>query len=109
MSRWCGLLGACLLMGTTTLRAQENNLPDYTPPEANRPDEPLADAFSAHRAAEFLDAAALDWQASRNCMTCHTNYWYLMARPALGEGPAPAAVRRFAEELISQRWPENVR
>ena len=74
-------------------------------PEPNRPDEPLAESFSAARAARFLDSAALAWQKTRDCMTCHTNYLYLVARPSLGaDGAAHAAVRRYAEDLVTGRW-----
>jgi squalene-hopene/tetraprenyl-beta-curcumene cyclase len=80
----------------------------FTPPGDNRQDEPLAGEFSLDRAVRFLDAASLDWQKERNCMTCHTNYAYLMARPFVSaDGPAHAAVRQYAEELVSKRWQER--
>lgn len=73
-------------------------------PGLNRADEPLAE-FSAARAGDFLDAAALNWQKERKCMTCHTNYLYLLARPVLHDNsPAEAEVRRFAEQLVHERW-----
>jgi len=73
-------------------------------PAPNRSDEPLA-PFSAQKAAQFLDAASINWQKNQQCFTCHTNYAYLMARPALGkEAPALKQVRDFAETLIKDRW-----
>jgi squalene-hopene/tetraprenyl-beta-curcumene cyclase len=69
-------------------------------PTANRPDEPVAGELSLAKAAEFLDAASVSWTAQKNCGTCHTNYPYLMARPALGQFPGAAAmkVRGFFED-----------
>ena len=46
-------------------------------------DEPIADVFSAEKAARYLDTAALHWQKTRNCAACHVNMGYLFARPAL--------------------------
>ncbi|MBL8829641.1 MAG: squalene--hopene cyclase [Planctomycetaceae bacterium] len=87
--------------------AEPVTLDNLIAPEANRADEPLAEAFSLDRAAHFLDSAALDWQQSWQCFTCHTNISYLMARPSLSaDAPAHREVRRYAEELISLRWEE---
>lgn len=74
-------------------------------PGKNSPDEPLAKEFSLTKAVRFLDAASLEWQQNRGCFTCHTNFAYLYARPGFaGEALAPAKVRAFAEELVTQRW-----
>ena len=71
----------------------------------NKLDEPVAKEFSLERAVHFLDSAALTWQKDRQCFTCHTNYAYLYARPAVSAaGPAHAEVRKFAEELVTTRW-----
>lgn len=78
--------------------------PPPAAPAPNRADEPVA-AFSAAKAAEFLDAASLHWQKSQQCFSCHTNYAYLMARPLLDkQAPAVRQVREFAESLIQDRW-----
>lgn len=80
-------------------------LDNVVAPTANAADEPLAAEFSAEAAVHFLDSAALDWQKSRQCMTCHTNYAYLLARPAAGaDAEAHATVRSYAEALITDRW-----
>lgn len=77
-------------------------------PGPNRADEPLAADFSPEAAARFLDTASLDWTKNRQCFTCHTNYAYLMARPALSpEVKAHAQVRAALEELVEERWPEK--
>ena len=46
-------------------------------------DEPMADEFSAEKAARYLDRSALNWQKTKNCATCHTNLFYMIARPSL--------------------------
>jgi len=77
-------------------------------PAENDPEEPLAETFSADQAEHFLDASSLTWQKQRDCMTCHTNYLYLLARPALGaEDEAHRTVRTYAEKLVTDRWPEH--
>jgi squalene-hopene/tetraprenyl-beta-curcumene cyclase len=67
----------------------------------NSPDEPLAKELSLSKAARFLDHASTSWTTKRQCGTCHTNYNYLIARPALGDGPAMAEVRSFFEDRVA--------
>jgi squalene-hopene/tetraprenyl-beta-curcumene cyclase len=76
---------------------------DYPKPAANSPDEPLAKAFSSRKAASFLDGVAVNWTRERKCGTCHTNYPYLVARPALADqsSPAHAEVRKFFEDRVA--------
>ena len=77
-------------------------------PGKNRRDEPLASEFSFDRAMTFLDAASLHWQEKRKCMTCHTNYSYLMIVPGVDPArPALRKVREFAEGLVRDRWEEK--
>lgn len=83
-------------------------LDNVVDPGPNQQDEPLAESFSLDQAAAFLDSAALQWQKQRKCMTCHTNYLYLYARPCITSGVAAhQEVRKFAEELVTERW-QNV-
>jgi len=72
-------------------------------PAPNSPTEARADKFSPARAAVFLDSVALNWTEQRKCGTCHTNYVYMMARPALREVPAPAMtkIRAFFENRVA--------
>ena len=72
------------------------------------PQEPLARALSLKKSAELLDAVAVDWTRQRKCGTCHTNYPYLMARPALKEfsSPAMAEVRGFFENRVAH-WDDR--
>lgn len=72
----------------------------------NRKDEPLA-AFSLDKAVSFLDTAAVSWTKERGCFSCHTNYAYLYARPAVSaQAPAHAEVRQALEDMVMQRWPK---
>lgn len=72
-------------------------------PTENSPDEPLASAPSLGKAAAFLDGVALDWTKRRQCGTCHTNYAYLLSRPALKEFESPAMpeIRAFFERRVA--------
>ena len=111
----CVMLSGCLLAASfvhgrepAKHSADPVTLENLVSPQPNRKDEPLAERFSLSQAAHFLDSAALDWQKQRNCMTCHTNYAFLMARPAISaDAPAHSEVRRYAERLVSERWPEK--
>lgn len=74
----------------------------------NRADEPIAKSYSITKATRFLDSASLRWQTQRRCFTCHTNFAYLYARPAIGaNAPAHKEVRKFAEQLVGQRWKDK--
>lgn len=89
-------------------------------PSKNSPDEPLAREPSLARTTAFLDAVALDWTRKRKCGTCHTNYAYMLARPALGpvDAAAPKEIRAFfegrvahwddAEKAAKPRWDTEV-
>jgi squalene-hopene/tetraprenyl-beta-curcumene cyclase len=85
-------------------------------PSTNSPDEPMAQQFSARKAAEFLDQVSLNWTQERKCGTCHTNYAYMLARPVFGERSNPAAheIRRFFEhraanwDTAKPRWDTEV-
>lgn len=69
------------------------------------PDEPLADEFSALEAARYLDRSALNWQKTKKCATCHTNLFYMVARPALKTiQPDSGEVRAFYEDYRKVRW-----
>ena len=100
---------ACLLLVVlaTTGKADEPvTLDNVVDPGLNSPDEPLAANFSLDRAVHFLDSAALTWQKEQKCFTCHTNFAYLYARPAVSsDATAHRQVREFAEKLIRERWP----
>jgi squalene-hopene/tetraprenyl-beta-curcumene cyclase len=88
--------------------AEPVTLANLVAPTPNASDEPIVGEFSLERATHFLDSAALDWQQTRQCMTCHTNYAFLMARPSISaEAPAHAEVRKFAEQLVTERWPDK--
>ena len=95
-----------LLIGFGLARADELiTLDSVGEPGQIKPDEKIAEVFSAKNAARSLDTASLAWQHSRDCAACHTNMVYLFARPALDSFlPNSGEVRRFFEEYPSVRW-----
>ncbi len=72
------------------------------------PREPFAAVFSLSQAAESLDDTALNWTQLHRCGSCHTNYPYLAARPAIKTvaAPALAEVRHFFEERVAH-WDDK--
>jgi squalene-hopene/tetraprenyl-beta-curcumene cyclase len=73
-----------------------------------RADEPLASEFSALKAAEYLDRSALNWVKTKKCATCHTNLFYMAARPVLrGTLPDSGEVRSFYEDYRRVRWKQK--
>src|SRR5262245_1186632 len=106
-------LGLCLV-GPRAAVSEQNATPAKPAPTA--PEAALASAPSSAKAAQFLDAANLDWIETKKCGTCHTTYPYLMARPALKEfaGSTEDVVRRFFEDRAANwdtnkpRWPTEV-
>jgi squalene-hopene/tetraprenyl-beta-curcumene cyclase len=77
--------------------------PSIPRPAATKADEPLAASLSLARAAEYLDGVATAWVRDKGCVSCHTNYPYLMARGMLGDRKAPALVwmRTFFEDRVA--------
>jgi len=104
------LLGSVLLLGAAapafvtaqqpiTLNDVAEGLPEITA------DEPIAAQFSAKKAAEYLDRSALNWLKTKKCATCHTNLFYMVARPALSTIlPDSGEVRSFYEDYRKVRW-----
>ncbi|RPH40782.1 MAG: hypothetical protein EHM91_10740, partial [Planctomycetota bacterium] len=71
----------------------------------NDPAEPIAKEFSLERGRKFMDDVSLQWQRERKCVTCHTNFAYLTTGASYaGERSAYAAIRKFTEELVRERW-----
>ena len=102
-----------LLMTAATVSVAETTaepvtLDNVAAPAANSADEPVAAQFSANQAKHFLDSSAVNWQKEFKCMTCHTNFLYLMSRPAFKIDDEPhRTVRRYAEGLVEKRWNEE--
>ncbi len=75
-------------------------LENVVPPEDNRPDEPFRDQFSLPAAVQFLDSVALSWQKQQKCFACHSNYTFLLARPAISHKvPAHRQIRSALDHL----------
>jgi squalene-hopene/tetraprenyl-beta-curcumene cyclase len=69
----------------------------------NTPSEPFRKQYSPDAAARFLDVVALDWQRTNQCFACHTNYAYLLARPAIAwDVPTHRQIRAAAERVAKQ-------
>lgn len=107
-ARWAVLATAVTLalaafLASQGVRVQGAEVADPPAPAPNSPDEPLAPKLSLDKSAEFLDAVALDWTRKRQCGTCHTNYAYVISRPALKTGPSEALdeVRTFFENRVA--------
>lgn len=94
-----------LTLAYSLLMALSASAQDIPKPGQITPDEPLAKEFSPESAAKALDSASLHWTRQRQCGACHTNYPYLLARPALADqaGDSLAEVNRFFEERI-KNW-----
>jgi squalene-hopene/tetraprenyl-beta-curcumene cyclase len=90
------LLGACLLLRADDAVTAENAVD----PGPNRADEPLREKFSLPDAVRFLDAVALTWHKQHNCFACHSDYVFLLARPAVNpKASAHTTIRQALEHL----------
>jgi len=76
--------------------------PQVPRPKPTRGDEPVAKAWSAAKAAAYLDGVGVNWTRDRQCVTCHTNMPYLFARPLLKGAPDAGwkEVRKFLEDDV---------
>lgn len=77
-------------------------LENVVSPGPNLADEPIAEKFSMQQAVRFLDSAALTWLKQRECFSCHSNYAFLMARPAVAHDVVVhKQIREAAEHLAT--------
>ena len=108
MIRFRSLLVVLLAVFSLEVLAEEGErvtLDNVEKPPELSPEEPVRGKFSAQLAARYLDTSALHWQKQRKCGTCHTNFAYLMARPALKSiSPPSQEVRKFFESMVEERW-----
>jgi squalene-hopene/tetraprenyl-beta-curcumene cyclase len=102
-------LGAFTVAACLAGRAAGGQEAEFPSPGRNSPEEPVAREASPAKAAAFLDSAAIQWTRRRQCGTCHTNFPYLWARPALKafESPASGEVRAFFERLADAWEPDK--
>jgi squalene-hopene/tetraprenyl-beta-curcumene cyclase len=93
-----------VLMGAGQCVAEEPSAHDEAAAlGSNTPEEPLRKQYSPEAAVRFLDAVALNWQRENKCFACHTNYAYLLARPAIAwDVPAHRQIRLAAERTAEQ-------
>jgi squalene-hopene/tetraprenyl-beta-curcumene cyclase len=76
-------------------------LADTPKPAITNPDEPIAKSFSATRAAEYIDGVSLHWTRERKCFSCHTNVFYMSARPLIPGGDS-APIKEMREFLENE-------
>jgi squalene-hopene/tetraprenyl-beta-curcumene cyclase len=95
------VVGAAVLsMALSQLPANEAvTTENAVDPGPSRADEPFIERFSFPAAVRFLDAVALTWHRQHDCFACHSDYAFLLARPAVDpEAPAHATIRRALEQ-----------
>lgn len=91
-----------LLLAAVLFANKGVTLGNVVSPGPNRADEPFAGEFSMQQAVRFLDSAALTWQKQHKCFSCHSNYAFLMARPAVAHSVlAHKQIREAAEYLAT--------
>jgi squalene-hopene/tetraprenyl-beta-curcumene cyclase len=94
------IVTACMTSVSTAAEPIAENSVDS--PADIAPNEPYAKEFSLERIARYLDSAALDWQRTHACTSCHTMVPYLMARPTLSSiSPQSAELRQFFEDIVA--------
>ena len=101
------LIGLCLVLAITQIGKGSDliTLENVVAPSPIMADEPIMDAFSAEKAARYLDTASLHWQKTKRCASCHTNMTYLFARPALSSVVKESGeVRHLFEDYVTRRW-----
>ena len=96
-------LVACAFLVLPAALGSAAQEPALEAPKKSSGNEPMAGAMSLSRSAEFLDAVNLHWTRTKKCGTCHTNFPYLMARPAMKELPSPALeeIRGFFDKRVA--------
>ena len=111
------VVGTCLFAVPTMSLARQ--VPAVARAGSKLPSEPFAAVASMAKAGEYLDRVALGWTNEKKCGSCHTNYPYLGARPALGEtSERYAQVRSYFENRVvhwddaapesKPKWPAEV-
>lgn len=104
LSRLPARMSAVILLAVPLSLLIATSEPEPFPkPAPSKATEPLAKTLSLARGAEYLDRAAMAWMREHNCVSCHTSFPYLMARPMLGDTKAPALLqsRKFMEERVT--------
>ena len=104
------VIGAAIIVGTCLLLHAEDGVTaeNTLDPGPNRADEPLREQSSLPAAVRFLDTVALTWHKQRNCFACHSDYVFLVARPAVNaKAPAHATVRQALEHLAENPQKTN--
>jgi squalene-hopene/tetraprenyl-beta-curcumene cyclase len=96
------VIGATILLAVSLLLRADDTVTteNVLDPGPNQADEPLRERFSFPAAVRFVDAVALTWHKKHECFACHSDYAFLLARPAVNpRAPAHATIRQALEHL----------
>lgn len=97
------VVGAALLLSVASLLLHAEHVgtaEEAVDPGPNRADEPLREKFSLPAAVQFLDTVAITWHKQHDCFACHSNYVFLLARPAVNpKALAHTTIRQALEQL----------
>ena len=108
-ARWFAATTLVLCLTTAGTADDVVTLANVVDPGKITSDEPMAEEYSALRAARYLDTASLHWQKTRKCAACHSNMRYLFARPALRSVLEDSGeVRQLFEDCVNIRWKRNM-
>lgn len=102
---WTTMVRSILVLACSGLAASAGEIP------AASATEPKLAKLSLDKAASYLDEVSLDWTQGRQCGTCHTNYAYMIARPALrdvGSADAMKEIRGFFENRVAH-WDDKTK
>ena len=69
-------------------------------------EDPRADTFSIERAMSFMDGVAVSWGDRYECVTCHTNGFYLTVPPELGAGRPDFERAQAQARAYVESWPD---
>ena len=101
MNCWQSIFG--LLLITAPMLAQETEQRESWR-QANRSDQPFADALDLNQGVSFLENVSLNWGRQRRCVTCHTNGYALVALSATSPNSnALSEIRSFASRYLKQQ------
>jgi squalene-hopene/tetraprenyl-beta-curcumene cyclase len=102
MLRRICLLAALLSLGVAVVRVMAAEPAAFPRESTSSADEPTAKTLSLAKSAAYLDSVAVNWTRDHRCGSCHTNYPYVLARPALKGGSVGLdEVRGFFDQRVA--------
>jgi squalene-hopene/tetraprenyl-beta-curcumene cyclase len=100
----CLVVGAAILLVASLLLSADDmvTMENAIDPGPNRVDEPFIEKFSFPAAVRYIDTTALTWQKQHKCFACHSDYAFLLARPAVSHKVSAHATVRLALEHLAE-------